>query len=414
METLRKSELRILTGTPVKRNPRCFTAKTSNMPLLHPTRLQTAAWAGVALALAALLWLLAPILTPFALGAVFAYLCNPAVNTLERLRLPRPVAVLLVILGFGLALAALALLLLPMLYRDALALAQKLPGLAALLNERASSLLSTRFGVQLQLDPSQFHAWIEPLRDSAQELLPALLRNIGQSSMAIAGMSLNLLLVPVVTFYLLQEWPRIVAWLAHALPRPWLPPAQRTAAEIDSVLAQFCRGQISVMLLLAVYYSIGLWLAGLDFALPVGVLTGLLIFIPYAGFCGGLALALLTALLQGSGWEPFIGVAVVYGLGQLTESFILTPYLVGERIGLHPLAVIFALLAFGQLFGFVGVLVALPASAALLIGLRKLAAAWFASPIYQGTAEKPPSAPIASGTEKSSSQDSDTPTGGAT
>ncbi|MDR2925961.1 MAG: AI-2E family transporter [Azoarcus sp.] len=363
------------------------------MSLHRPTHFQTAAWAGVALALAVLLWLLAPILTPFVLAAVFAYLCNPAVNALERLRLPRPAAVLLVIAGLGLGLAALALLLLPMLYRDAVALAQKLPSLIVLFNESVSSMLDKRFSVQFQLDPAQFHAWLGQFRDSAQELLPVVLKQIGHSGMAIAAMVANLILIPVITFYLLQEWPRLITGLFRALPRPWLPHARRLTTGIDLVLAQFCRGQVSVMLLLSVYYSVGLWLVGLYFALPVGVLTGLLIFIPYAGFCGGLALALLTALLQGGGWEPFIGVAVVYGLGQLLESFALTPYLVGERIGLHPLAVIFALLAFGQLFGFVGVLIALPASAALLIGLRELASAWFASHLYQGSRAKsaPPS-----------------------
>jgi predicted PurR-regulated permease PerM len=138
------------------------------------------------------------------------------------------------------------------------------------------------------------------------------------------------------------------------------------------------------MLLLAVFYSIGLWFAGLKFALPVGVITGLLVFIPYVGFGGGLILAIVAALLQGGGWAPLIGVAVVFGIGQLIESFLLTPYLVGERIGLHPLAVIFALMAFGQLFGFVGVLIALPASAAILVGLREVREAWLASHLYRG------------------------------
>ncbi|MDR0702768.1 MAG: AI-2E family transporter [Azoarcus sp.] len=354
---------------------------------LHAPHLQTAVWAGVALALAGLLWLLAPVLTPFATAAVFAYLCDPAVNALARHRLPRPVAVLLVIGALGLALAALALALLPTLYREAAMLAQRLPGLFDLFNARIPPLLAEWFGVDFKLDAGQFHKWLGQFRDSAQDLLPALLGRIGRSGLAIAGALANLLLIPIVTFYLLQEWPRLVAAAKRALPRPWLPRTLRIAGEIDGVLAQFCRGQLSVMLLLAVYYSVGLWLAGIDFALPVGVLTGLLIFIPYAGFLGGLTLAVLTALLQGGGWEPLIGVAVVYGIGQLIESFALTPYLVGERIGLHPLAVIFALMAFGQLFGFIGVLVALPTSAALLVGARELASAWFASTVYLGNAK---------------------------
>jgi predicted PurR-regulated permease PerM len=344
------------------------------------TRLQTAIWAGVALLLVGLLWLLTPILTPFAVATVHAYLGDPAVNALERHRLPRPVAVLLVMLAMSLILLALVLVLLPMLYREAVTLAQRLPELIDLFN--------ASFNTKIKLNASQFQTWIKQFSGSAQDMIPALLGHIGSSGKAIAGMLVDLILIPIVTFYLLQEWPRIMAWLSNAVPRPLLPRTLRIAREINTVLAQFCRGQVSVMLLLAVYYSFGLWLAGVNFALPVGVLTGLLIFIPYAGFAGGLTLAIFTALLQGSGWEPLIGVAIVYGIGQLLESFILTPYIVGERIGLHPLAVIFAVLAFGQLFGFVGVLIALPASAALLIGIREISAAWFASPVYLGN--KPP------------------------
>ncbi|MCL2161308.1 MAG: AI-2E family transporter [Betaproteobacteria bacterium] len=355
------------------------------MPYFRSHTLQTAAWTGVALALLALLWLLAPILTPFALGAIFAYLGNPAVNALTRWRLPRTAAAALVIGAFALVFITLALVLLPMLYHKAVGLAQRLPELADLFNEHASPLLEEHFDVQLQLEATQYSAWLKQFLDNEHDLLPVLFKHIGHRGMAIAVMLFNLILVPFVTFYLLQEWPRIIAGLSRVLPRPWLPRAQRITTEIDNVLAQFCRGQVSVMLLLAVYYSVGLWLAGLDYALPVGVLTGLLIFIPYVGFGSGLALAVLSALLQGGGgWEPLIGVAIVYGIGQLIETFALTPYLVGERIGLHPLAVIFALLAFGQLFGFTGILVALPASAALLVGLREVARAWFASPVYLG------------------------------
>ena len=155
--------------------------------------------------------------------------------------------------------------------------------------------------------------------------------------------------------------------------------------DIDGVMSEFLRGQLSVMLLLAVLYSVGLWFAGLKFWLPVGVLTGLLVFIPYVGFGLGFVLGVLAALLQWSGWPGFVAVLAVYGVGQLIENYVLIPYLVGDRIGLHPLAVIFALLAFGQLFGFAGVLLALPVSAALLVGLRRLREAYVASPIYRET-----------------------------
>ncbi|ANQ86296.1 AI-2E family transporter [Azoarcus olearius] len=348
-------------------------------------RLQTAAWALVALALVGLFWLLSPILAPFAVAAVFAYICDPAVNWMVVRRVPRPAAVLLVITGLALILVALTLILVPMLYREAVTLIQRLPDLVEVFNQRAAPLLREHLGIRLQLDAGQARKWLAQNADTAQDVIPILLGHIKTGGLALIALVANLFLVPVVMFYLLQDWPRLLAALQRSVPRPWLERTMRIIRDIDSVLSEFLRGQLSVMLLLAVFYSVGLWLAGLNFALPVGVITGLLVFIPYVGFGGGLVLAILAALLQGDGWSTLIGVGVVYGLGQLIESFALTPYLVGERIGLHPLAVIFALMAFGQLFGFVGVLVALPVSAALLVALREVRSAWFSSRLYLGT-----------------------------
>lgn len=356
------------------------------MSLARADRLQTAAWAGAGLALIGLFWLLSPILAPFAVAAVFAYICDPAVNWMVARRVPRALAVLLVISALALILVTLTLILVPMLYREAVTLIQRLPDLVELFNERVAPLLREHLGIRLQLDAGQARKWLAQNADTAQDVIPILLGHIKTGGLALIGLIANLFLVPVVMFYLLQDWPRLLAGLQRSVPRPWLERTMNVIRDIDSVLSEFLRGQLSVMLLLAVYYSIGLWLAGLHFALPVGVITGLLVFIPYVGFGGGMILAILAALLQGDGWTPLIGVAVVYGLGQLIESFLLTPYLVGERIGLHPLAVIFALMAFGQLFGFVGVLIALPASAALLVGLREVRSAWFVSRLYLGTA----------------------------
>ena len=194
-----------------------------------------------------------------------------------------------------------------------------------------------------------------------------------------------LFLVPVVLFYLLMDWTNLVARLrragaaAHARQR-------RTASSTNATRcsASTCAASCSVMLVLAAYYSIGLALFGFDLAVPVGVFTGLAVFIPYLGFGLGLVLALLAGVLQFAGWHGLIGVAVVYGVGQVLESFFLTPRLVGERIGLSPLAVIFALLAFGHLFGFVGVLIALPVSALLVVAVRRLRDAYLGSRLYQG------------------------------
>jgi hypothetical protein len=199
---------------------------------------------------------------------------------------------------------------------------------------------------------------------------------------AVIGWAATLLLIPIVLFYVLLDWHTLFARLSENVPRRWIAQVTEIATEVDSLLAQYLRGQLLVMLLLSAYYSVGLAVAGFDVALPVGLLTGLLVFIPYIGFGVGLLLAIVAAVLQFDTAHGLIAVAIVYGLGQFIESFYLTPRLVGERIGLHPLAVIFALLAFGQLFGFVGVLLALPASAILLVVFGRLRRHYLNSSFY--------------------------------
>jgi predicted PurR-regulated permease PerM len=195
----------------------------------------------------------------------------------------------------------------------------------------------------------------------------------------------NITLIPVVMFYLLRDWPNLVDGIDALVPASIRPTVRDLAREIDAVLSEFLRGQGIVMIALATYYCIALSVVGLEFALPVGLVTGLLVFIPYVGFGLGSLLGMLAALTQFSTPGPIIAVAVVFMLGQLLEGFVLVPYLVGDRIGLHPLAVIFALMAFGQLFGFVGVLLALPASAAMLVAFRML----------HKSSSQPPAAPAA-------------------
>jgi predicted PurR-regulated permease PerM len=198
----------------------------------------------------------------------------------------------------------------------------------------------------------------------------------------------NLMLIPVVLFYLLMDWHKIVAMLLGLVPPRVRPVVDDFLSETDLVLGQYLRGQLLVMGVLTVYYSVGLLLFGLDLALPIGVFTGLAIAIPYLGFGLGLLLALLAGFLEfasrGGYADALVMVGVVYGIGQLLESFFLTPKLVGERIGLHPLAVIFALLAFGHIFGFMGVLIALPASAVLLVAVRRVQRSYLSSKLYAG------------------------------
>jgi predicted PurR-regulated permease PerM len=210
-----------------------------------------------------------------------------------------------------------------------------------------------------------------------------LLAGVRTGSRIVLALLVNIALIPVVMFYLLRDWPLFVTRIDELVPRRWQPRTRKMAREIDDVLAEFLRGQLMVMAVLAVYYAIALSVVGLDRAVAIGVLTGLLVFIPYVGFGLGLVLGVLAALLQWHGWPGFLAVLGVYAAGQLLENYVLVPYLVGDRIGLHPIAVIFALLAFGQLFGFAGVLLALPISAALLVGLRHVRAAYVVSPVYR-------------------------------
>jgi len=200
---------------------------------------------------------------------------------------------------------------------------------------------------------------------------------------ALLALLVNLLLIPLAMFYLLRDWPQLLARIDALVPRRWHGKTNEIAQEIDAVLAQFMRGQVSVMLLMSAFYVFGLWLVGVEFALPIGIVSGLLVFIPYVGMVVGIGLATMVALSQFELWSDVSWVWLVFGVGQLLEGMVVTPRLVGERIGLHPLAVIFALLAFGQLFGFFGILLALPAAAVLLVWLRHLKGWYLSSPFYK-------------------------------
>jgi predicted PurR-regulated permease PerM len=190
--------------------------------------------------------------------------------------------------------------------------------------------------------------------------------------------------VPVVLFYLLRDWNQLIASIGSLVPPRAAAKVGTLAREIDAVLAEWLRGQVLVILIMSVYYVLALWLAGLQFALPIGIITGLAVIVPYVGVIVGLALATIAALLQSEGGlSGLLWVWLAIGIGQALEGMAVTPLIVGERIGLHPVVVIFALLAFGHVFGFFGVLLALPASAALFVGLRHLRAAYLAGPLYQ-------------------------------
>lgn len=339
--------------------------------------------ASAVLVFAALLNWLGAILTPFLIAAILAYFGSPAVTWAQRRRVPRTLGTLVVIGIILLLLAGLLLVLIPLVESEVRQIARRAPELIGQAYGNLAPWLRDTLGIELQLDLATLKGLITENLSSAETLTLKLLSGIKAGGTVLLGILINLALIPVVMFYLLRDWERIVQRVDDLLPRRWLPRVRTIAREIDGVLAEFLRGQLSVMGVLAVYYSVGLWLAGLQFALPIGILTGLLVFIPYVGFGLGLILGTLAALLQWSGLPAFLAVVAVYGVGQLLENYVLVPWLVGDRIGLHPLTVIFALLAFGELFGFAGVLLALPVSAALLVGLRHLRAAYQTTDLYR-------------------------------
>ncbi len=341
-------------------------------------------WLGALLLGAWVLWLLAPVLAPFVVAAVLAYVLHPLVLRLGRTGMPHSLAVILVEMLALVALLSLFLLLVPVLVREWPLLRQQLP----LLLDRLGNALQpglAQLGIELSLGlpdlKTQLAAWLNDNREDLVAPLLASLKVGGNAALTVAGYAV---LVPAALFFMLHDWAKLVASVLALVPPRWRSAFDGFMAECDKVLGEYLRGQSLVMLALSVYYAVALALFGLDLALPIGVFTGLAMFVPYLGFGLGLVLALLAGLLQfAAPSQALLMVAVVYGLGQVVESFVLTPRLVGERIGLHPLAVILALMAFGQLLGFVGVLIALPASAVLLVGLRRLRQIYLASPIYR-------------------------------
>lgn len=355
------------------------------MPV-SPLQKRAATWLGIAVAAAVLLWLLAPVLTPFVVAAVLAYALAPLVDRLDRAHggmLPRLVAVLVAEVLVIAAVLGVVLLIVPIVAQELPRLRQQVPALFEALKTGLQPL-AAQWGLNLALDLDSLRTrLLDYLNANWQDSLMSLLASVklgGSFALALIG---NALLIPVALFYLLLDWDGMLDRLRGLIPLRLRASVESFTTECDHVLGQYLRGQLLVMLAMAVFFSIGLSLFGLDVALPVGVFTGLAMFVPYLGFGAGLLLATLAGLLQFASVKALLMVAVVFGLGQLLESLVLTPRLVGQRIGLHPLAVIFALLAFGQLFGLVGVLVALPASAVLLVALRRGRAEYLDSRLYR-------------------------------
>jgi predicted PurR-regulated permease PerM len=348
---------------------------------------QTVLWLVLGLVLVALLVKLGPIMAPFVAAGILAYALNPAVDWISskrigRVRVPRELAAIVVMLLLFSAILALILIVVPVMQKQIPLLQEQIPNSLARLNAFIAPKLR-EYGIMVRLDVDNIKRILSDyFATGGEEIWRSLLESVKVGGIAVLGWLVTLTLVPIALFYLLLDWHALLKRIANAVPRRWIGKVMQMGDEVDDLLAQYLRGQLAVMLVLCVYYSVALAIAGFDVALPVGILTGLLVFIPYLGFGLGLILALIAAILQFDGLHGLVAVAIIYGIGQFIESFILTPRLVGERIGLHPLTVIFALLAFGQLFGFVGVLLALPLSAIFSVALKHLSASYLNSSFY--------------------------------
>ena len=347
-------------------------------------------WQGAILALAigVVVYLLAPVLTPFVVAALFAYLTDPLVDRLERRGVSRTLGVSLVFLVVIVVVVAVLLVLVPLIERQIGNLLEQLPVWIDWFQTRAQPWLQAHIGVSADLlDTRRLTAALQANWKEAGGIAAGLVAGVSKSGMAVVGWVLNLVMIPVVAFYLLRDWDLMVERIHAMIPRSIEPVVSRLARESDEVLGAFLRGQLSVMVVLGLFYGIGLWLAGVSVGPLIGMVAGLISFVPYLGAITGFLMAIVAVIVQYQDGFHLLLVLGVFGIGQLLENYILVPRLVGDRIGLHPVAVIFAVLAGGELFGFLGVLLALPVASIAVVVLRYLYARYTQSELYTTQAE---------------------------
>ncbi|WP_448102374.1 AI-2E family transporter [Luteibacter jiangsuensis] len=342
-----------------------------------------------------LIWLLAPVLMPFALAAMLAYLGDPLADRLQRLGMGRTWAVSIVFTVISVVVVGVLLLLIPLIQRQFQNLAENLPHYVEWVRTTALPWIQAK----LRLDPNVFDtdrllATVREHIGSVGSIAAKAVAKVTQSGMGVVMWLTNAVLIPVVAFYLLRDWDAMMAQIQRMLPRSIEPTVVRLARESDEVLGAFVRGQLLVMLALGVFYGLGLTLVGISIGPLIGMVAGLLSFVPYLGFMIGFVAALIAALVQYGDWTHVILVGVVFTVGQLLEGYVLVPRLVGGKIGLHPVAVIFAVLAGGHLFGFLGVLLALPAASVVVVLMRYAISRYRESDLYTEPAADAPAQSI--------------------
>ena len=343
-------------------------------------------WIIMACVIAAFIWLLyalGDVLPPFIVAAVLAYVLNPLVEWLQLKRIRRAPASMIIMALALLILLSLVLIIVPMLLNQFNNLAERLPQIVGFVQNKLLPWLNSVSGDYIQIDQESIIAWLQShtdeLSNTLKEWIPTLMR---QSGNVISGVS-NLVLLPLLLYYFLLDWKRWSSGISKLVPRRFIETYTRISSNMDEVLGEFLRGQLMVMMIMGLVYGLGLMLVGLDSGFAIGMIAGILVFIPYLGAFTGLLLATVAALLQYGSWQGLLMVWAVFGVGQFLESFFITPKIVGDRIGLSPFWVIFSLMAFGQLMGFVGMLAGLPLAAVTLVLLREGASAYFGSHFYK-------------------------------
>jgi len=350
--------------------------------------LRRAQWVLLAVVAAWLLWLLRTVLTPFVLAVLLAWLGDPLVSRMARWLRSRTLAIVLVFTCMLALALAVVLILLPMIERQIAALMDALPLWRQWLMRTALPWIEARSGMQIAhwLDPEWLIDWLRGHWQQAGGVAGGVVNSLSRSGAALALWAVNLALVPVVTFYFLRDWPVLVARAAALIPRDQVDTVARLAGDASRSLSGFLRGQLLVMLAQGTIYAVGMSLVGLRLGLLIGLIAGLISFVPYLGAVLGIILALIAAIMQQGGldWPLLLMVGGVFTIGQLVESYLLTPRLVGDKIGLHPVAVIFAVMAGGSLFGFLGLLLALPVAAVANVLLLHAHERYTRSRLYAG------------------------------
>lgn len=343
-------------------------------------------WMALTIAIGVLVWLLAPVLLPFVISLFFGYLGDPLVDRLERARMSRTFAVFLVFFTMTALLALVLVLLVPLLGDQIHHFVEQMPTYAAWLRNTVLPWINLHTHIDLSpyIDPQRLAGFLREHWEKAGGVAENVLGGLSRSGLVLIEIIANVCLVPVLSFYFLRDWDVLVARVDALLPRNIQPTITRLARESDEMLGGFLRGQMAVMVSLGIIYSLGLWLVGLDLSLLIGLIAGLVSFVPYLGVITGILLSVIAALVQFGDGVHVLMVLAVFTVGPMLESFVLIPRLVGNKIGMHPVGVIFALMAGGQLFGFLGILLALPVSAVAMVLLRYAHVRYTSSRLYAG------------------------------